>query len=207
MGKSFVWRILENPIAYRISQLVLAPGAVTSVVSELKNCLDCSGGGMRHLDVGSGPASLLWNLGIRPIGVDPVHAYSKDFKSKGSEAVTASGAALPFRDDSFDRVWSFGLLHHLSNPMAEETIQEMLRVIRSGGRVVIFDGVIPNSFWRNPFVWVLRKLDRGRYMRKQAALESLLADRRRWSVKRFRYCLWGHEGVLCVYQKPWKNGR
>lgn len=47
--------------------------------------------------------------------------------------VQADGEVLPFVDQSFDFVWSWGVLHHF--PESESAIQEILRVLRPGGRV------------------------------------------------------------------------
>ncbi len=197
--------ILEIPFVYRLSQAILAPGAAEAILSEVRNTLNPSILARQSLDVGSGPRSLLWDLNVQPVGLDPVHAYNLRFQERGRPAITGTATALPFLDDSLDNVWNFGLLHHLSNEEAAQAVREMLRAVRPGGWVVVFDGVTPHSAFRRPHMWLLRRLDRGRYMRRQEALEALLAEREQWLVKRFQYCLWGHEGVLCVYQKP-KNG-
>ena len=199
------WSILEIPFVYRLTQAILAPGAVEAILSEVRNTLHSSILARQNLDVGSGPGSLLWSLNLQPVGLDPVHAYNIRFQERGKPAITGTAAALPFRDESFDNLWNFGLFHHLSDEEASGAVREMVRVVRPGGWVVVFDGVMPRSGFRRPFIWLLRKLDRGRYMRRQEVLEALLMERERWLVKRFQYCLWGHEGVLCVYQKP-KNG-
>jgi len=200
-----IWSVLENPVVYRLSQAILAPGAEEAVMAEVRNFLSPALLSKRNLDVGSGPRSLLWQLNLQPIGLDPVHAYNLRFQEKGKPALTGTATALPFLDDSLDNVWNFGLLHHLSDPEAAQAVREMLRAVRPGGWVVVFDGVMPHSALRRPLMWLLRKLDRGRHMRRQEALETLLAGREQWLVKRFQYCIWGHEGVLCVCQKP-KHG-
>ncbi len=45
--------------------------------------------------------------------------------------VAGSGTALPFKDDSFDAVWSIDALEHIPQP--EQALQEMRRVVRPGG--------------------------------------------------------------------------
>lgn len=206
MGNSAgIWSILENPLVYRLSQALLAPGAEEAVMAEVRDFCHPALNSRLNLDVGSGPRSLLRHLPLQPVGLDPIHAYNLCFQERGKPAVTATATALPFLDDSFDNVWNFGLLHHLSDEEARRAVKEMVRVVRPGGRVVVFDGVMPPSAFRRPPLWLLRKLDRGRHMRRQEALECLLAERERWRVRRFQYCVWGHEGILCVYQKH-KNG-
>lgn len=197
-----IWSFLENPAVYHLSQKLLAPGSEESILRQVKQFWNSSMPSQNNLEVGCGPQSLLWNMRLRPLGLDAIHAYNVRFTGHGEKAVTGSATTLPFLKNSFDNVWSFGLLHHLSDEMARQTVHEMLRVLRPGGRIILFDGVMPASVLPNPVIWALRKLDRGRHMRKQKTLESLLSDRARWLVKRFQYCLWGHEGVLCIYQKP-----
>lgn len=197
-----IWNFLKNPAVYRLSQKLLAPGGEESVLAEMRKFCNPSMLSQPSLEIGSGPKSLLWNLPLRPLGLDAIHAYNVQFSGQGGKAVTGSATSLPFLGNSFDNIWSIGLLHHLSDQMADQTVHEMLRVVRPGGWIILFDGVMPVSAQSNPLIWVLRKLDRGQNMRKQERLEFLLPDRPRWKVKRFQYCFWGHEGVLCSYQKP-----
>ena len=200
-----LWNVLENPFVYRLSQAVLAPRAEERIIREVKKAVGPSLPAGRHLDIGCGPKSYLWQMGLAPIGIDLIHGYNIHFRKNGKAAITGSASALPFRDESFDTVWNFGLLHHLSDKIAIQALAEMLRVVRPGGRVFLFDGVLPRSAWRQPVMWTQRKLDRGRHMRKQEALEVLLVDRSRWRLQRFRYCFWGQEGIFGIYQKPYRH--
>ena len=49
----------------------------------------------------------------------------------------ADGASLPFPEESLDAVFANMYLHHATDPLA--AIQEMMRVLRPGGRLVITD--------------------------------------------------------------------
>ncbi len=192
---------LENPFLYRLSQTVLAPGMEEAVLKEIGDFFNPEMSRLRHLDVGCGPGSFLWRASLKPCGLDVVHAHNVQFRQRGGRFITAAAEELPFLDSSFDHIWSFGLFHHLSDDRVVRVIREMTRVVRGGGWIVIFDGVVPHSFLHHPFSWVLRRLDLGRHMRTQKDFESLFTDRDRWRINRFQYCLWGHEGVLCIYQK------
>jgi ubiquinone/menaquinone biosynthesis C-methylase UbiE len=69
----------------------------------------------------------------------------------------ANGEALPFVDDSFDLVFCRASLHHFADP--RRAIEEMVRVCRSGGRVVINDLVAPSPGVRDRFDELHRLLD------------------------------------------------
>ena len=48
--------------------------------------------------------------------------------------IQADAAALPFKDETFDCVYCFGVLHHI--PDVETALAEIYRVLKSGGRVM-----------------------------------------------------------------------
>lgn len=61
--------------------------------------------------------------------------------------VAASCARIPFADDSFDAVWACAIIEHV----AEETLPDMIRVTRAGGRVI---AITPNR--HSPFDYLKR---------------------------------------------------
>jgi SAM-dependent methyltransferase len=65
--------------------------------------------------------------------------------------------ALPFVDESFDLVFCRSSLHHFAHP--ETAVAEMLRVCRSGGRVVLLDILSPDAAVRERFDHVHRLID------------------------------------------------
>ena len=106
------------------------------------------------LDVGTGPGVLLMELArrrpdLRLTGVDVssdmVVAAQRNLREYGPRASARVGdvTALPFPDRSFDTVVSSFSLHHWEDP--EAAVPELARVLRPGGRVLIYD------FRRAPF--------------------------------------------------------
>lgn len=179
---------------YRLLQRLLAPGAEPAIARRLSGQ---SRGGL-SLDAGCGPTSWLWPAGNAPYGVDICLDFARAFHRRSGRAVVASATALPFRTGCFDDVWSFGLLHHLSDGDARAAIREMRRVTRDGGQTVIFDAVLPRRAWTRPLAALLRKLDRGSWMRREETLQALLttsADS--WSYERITYAYTGLEGLWC----------
>lgn len=198
MSEGAVYRALEQPWLYRLSQALLAPGAEKALTDKFARIVERFPRGERILDVGCGPQSWLWMLGLRPTGLDLSPVYAAKFKQHGETAITGSATHLPFADHSFDAVWSIGVLHHMTDGMVRQAVSEMVRVCSASGYVVVFDAVLPEPAWRHPVAWLLRRLDRGRNMRRQQTLESLLINRADWLCERIQYSLLGHEGLVCV---------
>ena len=68
----------------------------------------------------------------------------KNFKSEGQSGkfIVGNAEKLPFKDNSFDIVMSFGLLEHFSDP--KQAILEMVRVLKPGG--LFFADIVPARF-------------------------------------------------------------
>lgn len=73
-----------------------------------------------------------------------LEAAEKNFNNKRMQGKFIVGDAekLPFTDNQFDIVTSFGLLEHFENPRT--AIYEMVRVLKSGG--LLFADIVPNRF-------------------------------------------------------------
>ena len=202
MPRQLLYELLDRPAIYRLSQLIFAPGAERLLVRRLERLarqLSITG---CILDVGCGPTSWLRKMGGHPLGLDLSFPYSMAFKASGEIALTGSATALPFADESFTGVWSIGLLHHLPEEAACQAIKEMLRVCQKTGYVAVLDAVLPMSPWRRPMAYLVRRLDRGIFMRKQTEFVMLLPDQANWEADRFTYTLNGLEILCCVYRKP-----
>jgi len=200
MLKTF-YHLLAYPPLYRLSQFLFAPGAeklLTRKIRETSTKWQVSG---TLLDVGCGPSSWLWKINMKPVGVDISFLYSQAYHQTGEIAVTGSATELPFANSAFDGVWTIGVLHHLPATEASLMILEMQRVCKPGGYVAVFDAVLPCSPWRRPMAYLVRKLDRGKFMRTQTELEDLLLQRSSWSINRFTYAINGLEMLLCLHKK------
>ncbi|MDQ6605548.1 MAG: class I SAM-dependent methyltransferase, partial [Actinomycetota bacterium] len=107
------------------------------------------------LDVGCGTgvlAARLADAGYEMVGVDPSEGMLALMRrrSPALQAVAASGTALPFQEDSFDLVLTVAVMHHIAAPEAvRQTLAEMVRVLRPGGRVLIWDHNPRNPYWAN----------------------------------------------------------
>jgi SAM-dependent methyltransferase len=107
----------------------------------------------RGLDVGCGTgvlATRLADAGYEMAGVDPSGGMLDVLRSKRPdiEAATASGTDLPYGDDSFDLVLTVAVMHHIADPGdVRQTLAEMVRVARPGGRILVWDHNPRNPYW------------------------------------------------------------
>ena len=80
------------------------------------------------------------------VNLDIVNESMQDLMNYGARTcVCGDIRQLPFRDQSFDIVFSKGSLHH-SQPI-DEPLQSMIRVCKKGGRIVLVE---PNKYMTLP---------------------------------------------------------
>jgi ubiquinone/menaquinone biosynthesis C-methylase UbiE len=143
-------RVLHNAVFYDLTVWLFTGGkerAFREKVVALANLR----GGEAILDIGCGTGSQAI-AACRCIGssgsVTALDASAEMLERARSKARKASmdisfvqGAAerLPFRDDQFDIVLSTVMLHHLPRKIRKESLAEIRRVLKPGGRVVIVD--------------------------------------------------------------------
>ena len=120
------------------------------------------------LEVGSGPGylGLEWlkhTNGTKLIGLDiSADMLSVARRNAGeyglvgrTEYIEGSGAAIPLGDSSFDAVFSSGSLHEWSD--VQQTLAEMRRVLKPGGRLFLSDlrrDMLAPVRW---FMWIVTK--------------------------------------------------
>ena len=98
-------------------------------------CLALADSG-RVLDAGCGSSRILVDL-RHAVGLDVSAGKLRYMRRYGKPLVRASVAALPFLDGSFDVVLCSQVIEHLLRPDSQRALQELVRVCRDGGRVVV----------------------------------------------------------------------
>jgi SAM-dependent methyltransferase len=100
----------------------------------------------RILDCGCGTGN---NLGLlrqygRPCGIDLTFSGLAYARRNGERLVAqASALSLPFSDDTFDLVTSFDVIYAFDDAMAAAALDEMRRVLRPGGSLVLNVAALP----------------------------------------------------------------
>lgn len=127
--------------------------------------------GSSVLDIGCGVAAEAIEyacVGARCVGLDaaadPVRLHTLLKRTFGLDAfipLRGDAAALPFGDASFDAVLSVHSLEHIADP--DGAVAEAIRVLRSGGRLVVLQASLWNPvvfagiWWHDGFRWLLTK--------------------------------------------------
>ena len=112
--------------------------------------------GLRVLEIGCGQGPLVNHLparGASMVGIDMSRSSLERAAAGARELgwgdrvrlLQADAERLPFPDDTFDAVVSFGVLHH--TPDTASAVQEIGRVLRPGGRTIVMLYRTGNPKW------------------------------------------------------------
>ena len=122
------------------------------------------------LDLGCGlglQTAELRKRGYQVIGLDPsVGLLAVGQHRLGASPVIAGSAlALPFRDATFDFVYTIGVLHHLPGRDAQrDALREIARVLKPGGRFLVHESNPRNPLFRFYMGYlfpILKSIDEG----------------------------------------------
>ena len=132
--------------------------------------------GAKILDVGCGRRGNVYGIDPKAYtGIDShfggINRHKGDFTGR---YYPMDAQKLSFDALFFDCVISVSLLHHLSAVELKNMMMEIKRVLKEDGKIIIADGVYPERK-ANILGWLIRFLDRGRYVRTKYELKSLLS--------------------------------
>jgi SAM-dependent methyltransferase len=204
-----LYAILDVPWIYRLSQLLLAPGKPWMIQKVFRRAFARSKG--RVLDLGCGPKLVSPAPRGLLVGLDIHEPYLRDYTGgfldkdtrlirrppKGRDRLGYKGSVdhLPFQAGTFDEVRAIGFLHHLPEKVLKGAIREIRRCLKKGGRVVVLEDLWPKHAWTRPVAWLIRRLDRGDFMRSEEQLLDIFqkAWPGKWESERYTYTLTGTE--------------
>ena len=139
----------------------------------------------RVLDVGCGTGRWLRrysSLGFEATGVDATPQMLRVARTRGTTAPLVAGEAnrLPFRDGEFDVVSDVTVIQHIPAALQPQALLEMTRVLKPGGRVILFElirGEDSHIFPRSPQSWLNLGASCGLRAKGWFGQEYLLLDR------------------------------
>lgn len=131
------------------------------MVDEIMKIGDYWSSGLTILDFGCGPGELTSEFASR-LKMDEKSMFACDVKKpkvgNWSFDLIEDGKSLPYKDDTFDRILSMMVLHHVKNQ--EFAITELTRVLKPGGLLFIrehdctgFDIFLDIVHGLHNFVW------------------------------------------------------
>ncbi|MGC1121725.1 MAG: class I SAM-dependent methyltransferase [Candidatus Methanofastidiosia archaeon] len=133
------------------------------------------------LEVGYGDGrwmNLLKTLGIDAYGIDILENAALQLKSEGFSPIVADAREIPFKDNHFDLVYSFGVVEHFEG--TENAIGEHIRVARPGGKIVI---TVPYLYSPLTLYWAAYHIRRDTFKKKPATFGK------RYTAKKLRKIL------------------
>lgn len=119
------------------------------------------------LDLGCGMGAhthALEGFGFRVMGVDPAVKALAFAQRTGARVTAGSAEHLPFASRSFDFVYAVGVLHHVPREHRSQVYEEVRRVLKPGGVLVVHETNPNNPFFRFYMGYVfpiIRRIDEG----------------------------------------------
>ncbi|XP_018010892.1 alkylated DNA repair protein alkB homolog 8 isoform X2 [Hyalella azteca] len=111
------------------------------------------------LDVGCGNGKYLGlNASLLQVGCDNSTGLLSIAQGRGHETVLCNCLALPFRDASYDAVICIAVLHHLASPERRMAgLRELVRVLRSSGRGLVYVWALEQTMAHRPSSYLKQK--------------------------------------------------
>jgi SAM-dependent methyltransferase len=158
------------------------------------------------LDVGCGTgqlASAIAGHGYDVFGVDLAASMVARARQRGLSGTYAGiTTALPFAEGSFDLALTVATLHHLETPeRVAATVDEMGRVVKRGGFVVLWDHNPANPYW--PIL--MKRVPQDSGDERLVPLAELLADVRNSGLRIHKVLRSGFtpDFLPSALAKPW----
>lgn len=137
------------------------------------------------LDVGCGTGRWLARYQKRhllPVGMDATAGMLKRAASNNLSCplIVAVAQRLPFRDQAFPFVSAVTVIQHIPPNEQRESLQEMARVLKPGGHLLLIDlirGEGPHIFPRSPASWITEASAAGLSLLEWHGQEYFLVDR------------------------------
>jgi len=160
-----------------------------STLTHIKRLLDLfpvkKGGLSLNCGCGDGSQKDLFGPSM---GVDISFENVRSLVQEGGQGVVADVEFLPFKDQAFDLVYGFGILHHLND--IKKGVSEACRVLKKGGYL----GFGGENNGLCPFVYIMSflygnwKIEKGSYRIREGNLRKIFRES---GVTDFKVSRWG----------------
>ena len=110
------------------------------------------------------------------VGVDISFENIRSLIQRGGQGMVADMEFLPFKDNTFDIVYGFGILHHLSD--IKRGVSEATRILKSGGYIGFGgenNGLCPLTYIM-AFIYQNWKIEKGFYRIRKGRLRIIFNE-------------------------------
>jgi cyclopropane fatty-acyl-phospholipid synthase-like methyltransferase len=134
--------------------------------------------GVRILEIGCGPGTIAGYLpDTEYVGFDVSSKYIEMARKRFPQAQFVCERVSQFslaKQQSFDAVLALGIVHHLDDQEARQLFQVAYDALKSGGKLITFDGVWTND-QSAAARWLLER-DRGEYVRNETEYVKIASE-------------------------------
>jgi len=129
------------------------------------------------LDIGCGSRGNFLGLAEENyIGIDNSQEVIDVNKKKADGTYLLMDAVnIKFEQQSFDYLISTSFFHHISDAQVREFMRKILPIFKDDGSAIFADGIYPDS-WLNLPGFLIRRFDRGRFIRKKTQMKTLFEE-------------------------------
>ena len=168
--------LLSKVWFYNLIQFLLARKSHQDIQRFLKEAGLLSGKKL-ILDVGCGPGDQSKYFEKNYIGIDISPNYISNAKKKYPSHKFYCRDATNFKlNYLFGGAVSIGLYHHLSDRDTIRSIKNVLAHLKRNGFFYVVDAIYPEKPYKNILGFIIRKMDRGRFLRYLDNYIKLLID-------------------------------
>lgn len=184
--------LAEIPFIFNIFRFILESGFYRHKENIADNLSSLLSGNILDLGCGTGIFSSCFSSDAY-YGIDVEEKYiAYAQRNQRGRFKIADAVDLPFPDSFFDGILVIGVLHHVSDAIAEKILSEAKRVLRDTGRMLIMEDV--SSVGDNYIIRILHMLDRGIFIRASNGYDILIT--KYFNIKNSKKVMSG----FCPYQ-------
>jgi len=144
-----------------------------------KDVLEIGVGNGSHAQILATESKSFTGIDITEYAIESVENRMK-LNKINAQIIQMDAEKMEFKDQSFDFVWSWGVIHHSSN--TEKIIKEIHRVLRDEGEAVIM--VYHRGFWNYYFIPFFRSILDGSLF-KEKSLELVVQNYTDGAIARY----------------------